>query len=289
MPGYFADRYAFGLLRSPRDIGRVAVPRLTEADVAARSETLRRACVPVRSLSGWRADADEATRLSPFYGEIRDQWREFSREIGLPRGVADLSDARAETWREVFDRSVFYPRPPAITGPSYFERLSVTERELIRARFGTRSPIDFFCLMQQVHETVHLHQTGEPLLNEVVQAGLWIAFLERSGLTSFQRTSTTGGWLVREAAVVRDHPWIVPTAVDANLDTARLIDHIGTGATYFACCAWAHRFDRGDFRYSDYLDGLNAILSRRGSKWSGAQIRRLLRSPASSAINLQRA
>ena len=166
-------------------------------------------------------------------------------------------DATECTWREVFDQTVFYPRGPAIPGAIFHDLISDQDRLAIKCHYGPHAPIDFYCFIQQVHETVHMTQIGEPLLNEIVQASLWIEFLDRNpDLWTFQRNSQTGRSAVRETSLIRKLPEFWRCAIDAGLDTATMIDNCGVPGTYFVLCLWANRFDAKLVRYAGYLSGV---------------------------------
>jgi hypothetical protein len=166
------------------------------------------------------------------------------------------------------DDSVFYPGPPVFRGATFIDALSETAAGDVLTQVGPDGVVDFFCFMLQVHETVHRHQTGEPLLNEVVQAALWSKFLSEESMWSFQRD--TRGSLVREAALAAHFPLLADAAAAARLDTAEMITAIAVDNTYFACCLLACRFDTGSLRYSDYLARLSQLLTHR---WDSATTR----------------
>jgi hypothetical protein len=163
------------------------------------------------------------------------------------------------TWADVFAGSVFFPRPPVFLGATFWDQLSDKARRSLVNEYGPSAPIDFFCFILQVHETVHTAQVGEPLLNEVVQAALWIDFLDAHDLWAFQ-TGADGAPLVREHHLVRDHSTLAASALAAGLDTAVMVDGIAPTDAYVNCCAAAARFDRGLMRYAEYLDLTSKIL-----------------------------
>ncbi len=51
---------------------------------------------------------------------------------------------------------------------------------------------NFYFLMMVCHEQSHLMQKGEPILNEIAHAILWIDFVPEQGLKPFQVNSETG-------------------------------------------------------------------------------------------------
>jgi len=262
LPGYFVDRYAFGLRRWPALISRPAMPGFPrDHTVRQRADILRRFLRPSRALGDWQANPDEPTSLSPFYGHLRRMWSDFAHAKALPKALLDVPDATQWTWLDVFNDLVFYPRRPAIPGPIFADLIDERDREVARVQFGGGWAIDFYCFMQQVHETIHRAQTGEPLFNEVVQASLWIAFLDRHPqLWLLQRNTRTGACAVREIATVRSNPWLADSAVACGLDTARLVDERFDDGTYFGCCHLASRFDANKINYSAYLDHVSRLL-----------------------------
>lgn len=287
-PGYFLDRHAFARLRHPLHITANPAPGFDPHKWQDRTKLLELFCVPARTLGGWRPEADQPTGVGGFYQQLRSWWKAFGTRIGLPREVSDLMDAAASTWREVFDQSIFYPRGPAIPGATFHDLISDEDRQVIRNHYGGQAPVDFYCFIQQVHEAVHVVQTGEPLLNEVVQASLWVEFLDRNpALWTFQRNSQNGRSAVRELALVRRLPDLWERAIDAELDAAALTDNIGAPGTYFVLCLWANRFDAKLLRYASYLSGVAQAFALSGSD---EQVRylasRLLR--ARTAQRLQR-
>ena len=262
LPGYFVDRYAFGMLRWPALIFRPAMPGFPRDHTARqRADILRRFLRPSHALGGWQANPEEPTSLSPFYGHLRCMWSDFAQAKALPIGLLDVSDATQWTWLDVFNDSVFYPRRPAIPGPVFADLIDDQDRKAARDQFGDGWAIDFYCFMQQVHESIHTAQTGEPLLNEVVQASLWIAFLDHyPELWVLQRNTRTGVCAVREIAAVSSNPWLADSAVASGLDTARLVDERFDDGTYFRCCHLANKFDASKIKYSLYLDHVSRLL-----------------------------
>lgn len=264
MPGYFADRYAYELLLSPMRPTRAASPRLSKRDTRRpRHEYLSECLLPAVNLDGWTPVLHAPTGVGEFYDELRERWSSHCERVSLPMAVARLGDARALTWLEVFDASVFYPRPPVFRGATYWDSLPEFRRRRITDQHGPGSPVDFYCFMQQVHETIHLVQVGEPLLNEIVQAAIWVEFLDKSNLWDFQRRGD-GSSLVREEKVVRRLDGLADLAVRTGLDTAALVDSVAPSGSYADCLAVARLFDRGQVRYSVYLDLVSNVLAGAG-------------------------
>jgi hypothetical protein len=262
LPEYFVDRYAFSMPKWSALIFRPPMPGFPRDHTAhQRADILRRFLRPSRALGGWQANPEEPTSLTPFYGCLRAMWSDFARAKALPTGLLDIPDATHWTWLDVFNDSVFYPRRPAIPGPVFADLIDERDREVARDQFGDGWAIDFYCFMQQVHESIHRAQTGEPLLNELVQASLWIAFLDHNPeLWVLQRNTRTGACAVREMAAVSSNPWLADSAVASGLDTARLVDERFDDGAYFRCCHLAYKFDANKIKYSSYLDHISRLL-----------------------------
>lgn len=280
MPSYFVDRYAFASLRWPLSIELRSVGSFASATVPDRNAFLRRCVTPCSALGGWTPDPELPTELGTLYAQLRAQWRQFATAMQLPPRIHELTNAEGMTWRSVFDESVFVPRGPAIPGANFFDAVSEADRRFVLGTFGPAAVADFFCFMLQVHEGLHFVQTGEPLLNELIQASIWIAFLDRHPeLWRFQRNSETHRSCVREESLARQHPSLLEAAVPSGLDTAITIDRLSGDGAYFACCAWAHRFDSGRLRYSGYVRAISDLLelSTKRPRWA-LETRRALRS-----------
>lgn len=265
LPGYFSDRFAF--MAAHRGASSVEYEEAPGFDVESALysylETVRAALRPTHSLNGWAVDLHRQAELTDFYESLIRRWNEFAVGLSLPSALTRLESLGQLTWHEIFERSIFFPRAPVISGPNFFDLLANSDREAARRRFGANAPIDFFCFMQQVHETIHAAQTGEPLLNEVVQAALWVRFLNDAGdLWCLQRNSATGRRCIAEAAVVDAHPTLVRWAVHAGLDTYRLVTANAVPGAYNLLCLWAHSMDRRRIRYREYLEGVRLALTR---------------------------
>lgn len=162
LPGYFVDRYSFALLGDD-GVAPVAGPGFNAALLFERRvDVVRRNLRSCAALGGWAPDPATHVDVGEFYAELRHRWFEFASAAGMPVATATLADARSMRWVELFDQSVFVPRGPAIPGAVYFDRLPPAQQSRVQQEFGPRSPIDFYCLMQQVG-----------LLHGLVTSDLW--------------------------------------------------------------------------------------------------------------------
>ena len=257
LPDYFVDRYAarrHPLLAGPwATFEAKAVPSRPPAARAWKA-VLR----PSDRLDGWIPKPESLTQVGRLYRRLACDWKQFVSDQGLPPAAGVLPDASVLTWAEILHRSVHYPGPPVFAGANYLDALSQDQAQHLLAQYGARGAIDFFCFMAQVHEHMHFLQTGEPLLNEVVQAATWTAFLSNRDYAFFQGGDDLG--LVREYRVVSRQPRLLAAAIDSSLDTAATVRRLGVDGTYFACCALACAFDLGRIRYGGYLDKLDSLL-----------------------------
>lgn len=259
LPGYFVDRYAFREL--PFQLSSPPEPHLFRPPISDRARYLASIVKPANRLGGWAPLPEGDTDPSDFYGFLVRQWAGYCRRIGLPDEVASLRDARLMKWGQVLNDTIFYPAPPVFKGATFIDALDDASAGAILPSVGIAGVIDFYCFMLQVHETVHRHQTGEPLLNEVVQAALWARFLSEESLWTFQRGAN--GSLVREITITSRHEMLVDSAAAVGLDTAAMITSTAAGNAYFACCLLANRFDHGVMRYAEYLERLDQLLVAR--------------------------
>lgn len=259
MPGYFADRYSWQLTRR-----RPRLPALRHdlgACLADRRSLVERSLVPTVALGGWTATLDQLAELGPRYPEWRDTWHQFAIDRDLPTDAHKLPDMVGQPWLALFDDSVYYPRAPVLTGPTFLDRMTVDQRERLARRYGNNASIDLFCLMHQIHERLHRVQVGEPLLNEVVVAGLWSEFLHYSNLEAFQSPGDAGPPCIQELPVLRAAFDLIDVVVENSLDTHAAFETARQLAGYRALLRLAARHDQGVIRYRQYLADAAAILS----------------------------
>jgi hypothetical protein len=258
MPGYFLDRYAYQVAKHGI---RPEMPGFDVGAALARfREVVDQSWVPAEALNGWRPSTDQRVEPGPFYGDLGRGWEQYVHDRHLPDSIATVPDAGRLTWEEIAMDSVFYPRPPAIPGANYLDYLAPQDIDEILRRWGEQSAKDFFCFMLQVHEKIHSLQTGEPLVNEVVQCAVWSGFLDYSRLWVFQRNSQTDYRLPLEYDAVAAAPWLLDSIQAAHFDSLRAFSQVGSADTYIALCGLAEAFDRGEFRYKAYVSEATKVL-----------------------------
>src|SRR5207248_9292335 len=104
--------------------------------LVSRDQVIERFRRPTVSLKGWMPELDSPTGLGDAYFEFLSLWRDFVGRHNLFTKPFDLPDRSKDTWRAVFDDSVFYPRPPAIACANFFDLLGHRNRRAIIIRWG---------------------------------------------------------------------------------------------------------------------------------------------------------
>ncbi len=264
LPGYFADRLAAAVLAGRADLAEDWVHAhhaRWPATTAEYHQRLQQCWVPTHSLGGWVPTPAQPPRDSAFSRWLRDRWRTYVANQRLPTELTDVEAADGTTWASLSQRSVFYPLTPALPGANYLDTLSDADRAEAVGRFGPTAPVDFFCFMLQVHENAHLHQVGEPLLNEVLQAAMWVGFIDAEDLWCLQQNSQTGRSCCLELDLVRDQPGLLELS-SVSVDSAVSFSRAWSYERYLELCAWSHCFDMGAVRYGEYLRGVGNLLAR---------------------------
>jgi hypothetical protein len=263
LPGYFVDRYALLVCAGRSDLAASAINAQIEDWATSEPEyadRIQQNWVPTDSLAGWVPTDDDPPADTPFGLWLRDCWAAYVTELNLPAAIADVAPVSGESWLSLTRRSVFYPSLPAIPGANYFDFLDESDRQAAVSRFGPTAAIDFFVFMLQVHENGHLIQIGEPLTNEILQAAIWVGFLDKEDLWSLQRNSITGRSCCLELALVRAHPDLLRLPA-ITYDSAISFSTTYSYPAYLLVGAWGHCFDSGGLRYGQYLDGVRVILT----------------------------
>jgi hypothetical protein len=259
LPGYFCDRYAYAVAAGRPSL---EMPGFDAVMGPSRfSELVTATWQPCEALGGWVPPTEEVATLGEFYDQLLADWTMFARSNGLPSKLAALQSARGQRWIDIAADSVFFPHAPAIPGANYFDFLSPDDQRRVIQASGPNAPIDFFCFMLQVHEAVHRCQVGEPLFNEIVQAAVWMRFLDECDYWRMQRNTSTGRICVLEFDAVRAHGWIFDAALQAGFDTAVLFKQSQMDKKYGEACAVAAQFDAGELRYRGYLRAIANLLT----------------------------
>lgn len=196
-PPFFIDKYSFrrwiAHATSTEATELVSVPETDFSKLfVAYDETVRQSVVGSKILGTEAPAVDEPITRSSFLDDQFGAWRSH-----LARNGIDLSDDVIDWYfsvplLEVYRNSVFYPRFPVLWGPNYFGRIADQDRTHILETYGDGAVWDFYFLMMVCHEQSHLMQKGEPILNEIAHAILWIDFVLEQDLKPFQVNSDTG-------------------------------------------------------------------------------------------------
>jgi hypothetical protein len=196
-PSFFIDKYSFRIwlahTTSTDGTALVSVPETDFSQLfAAYDETVRQSVVGSKLLGTNAPAVDEPVVRSTFLDDQFGAWQSHlaCNGIDLPSDVIDWYFS--VPLLEVYCNSVFYPRFPVLWGPNYFGKISDQDREHILQTYGEGAVWDFYFLMMVCHEQSHLMQKGEPILNEIAHAILWIDFVLEQGLKPFQVNSDTG-------------------------------------------------------------------------------------------------
>lgn len=268
IPSYFIDRYAYRIYEANLH-GRQ--PHLNfhifrEGTTEAWHTLLRQTLVGVPALSLPPPDPTDTIPSNGLLSSMLATWRRYlqAKEILVPH--AAFGDPSGMTWAEFFSRSPYYPRRPAIAGPTFFERLHLSEQRELLARVAPADVMALYVFLVQVHEEMHTLQTGEPLLGEINLACLWSDFLDTHDLWWWQRSVALGTCFNVE------HPWISTTEMRMYLERQMALDTFDgirnkypkapglAEAEYDRLCYLGSRFDRGELKYARYLELATQVL-----------------------------
>ena len=196
-PPFFIDKYSFRswLANATQEIMSelVDVPEVDFSNLfLSYDDTVRESVVGSKILGIEAPSVDASVTRSVFLDEQFGAWQKHlsNNGIDLPTGIIDWYFS--VPMLEVYRNSVFYPRFPVLWGPNYFSRIADQDRDHIVKTYGESAVWDFYFLMMVCHEQSHLMQKGEPVLNEIAHAILWIDFVLEHGLKPFQVNSETG-------------------------------------------------------------------------------------------------
>lgn len=196
-PPFFIDKYSFrSWLVQAASTENAELASVPETDFsklfAAYDETVRQSVVGSKILGTKAPAVDEPIIRSSFLDDQFGAWQSHLSRNGIDLPSETIDWYFSVPLLEVYRNSVFYPRFPVLWGPNYFGRIADQDREHILQTYGEGPVWDFYFLMMVCHEQSHLMQKGEPILNEIAHAILWIDFVLEQGLKPFQINSGTG-------------------------------------------------------------------------------------------------
>lgn len=196
-PQFFIDKYGFRSWFTEVVPGTkselTSIPEIDFSSLfVSYDETVRRSVVGSKILSTKAPSVDEPVYRSVFLNEQFGAWQRHLLRNGIDLPSESVDWYFSVPLLEVYRNSVFYPRIPVLWGPNYFGRISDQDRDYILKTHGEGAVWDFYFLMMVCHEQSHLLQKGEPILNEIAHAILWIDFVLEQKLRPFQVNSETG-------------------------------------------------------------------------------------------------
>lgn len=196
-PHFFIDKYSFrswlGETVSNARGELISVPEVDfSSQFASYEGTVRQSVVGSKVLGTNAPNVDEPIVRSSFLDEQFGAWRSHLARNGIDLPSETVDWYFSVPLLEVYRNSVFYPRFPVLWGPNYFGRIADQDRKHIIETYGEGVVWDFYFLMMVCHEQSHLMQKGEPILNEIAHAILWIDFVLEQCLKPFQVNSDTG-------------------------------------------------------------------------------------------------
>ncbi len=195
-PPFFIDKYSFrSWLAEVIPTTKLEFTNIPEIDFSSlfvsHDETVRQSVVGSKILNTKAPSVDEPVQRSVFLDEQFGAWQRHLLRNGIALPSESVDWYFSVPLLEVYRNSVFYPRFPVLWGPNYFGRISDQDRDHILKTYGEGAVWDFYFLMMVCHEQSHLLQKGEPILNEIAHAILWIDFVLEQGLKPFQVNSET--------------------------------------------------------------------------------------------------
>lgn len=194
---FFIDKYSFRRwLKHWDPATQMEFTGIPETDFlslfGSYNETVRQSVVGSKILGTNAPSVDEPVTRSMFLDDQFGAWQSHLSRNGIELSSSVIDWYFSVPLLEVYRNSVFYPRFPVLWGPNYFGRIADQDQEHILRTYGKGAVWDFYFLMMVCHEQSHLLQKGEPILNEIAHAILWIDFVLESGLRPFQVNTVTG-------------------------------------------------------------------------------------------------
>lgn len=196
-PAFFIDRYSFRSWLAntvpTSSAEHITVPEINFSNLfESYDEKVRKSVVGSKILGTKAPPVDEPVHRSQFLDKFFSAWQKHLANNGIDLPAETIDWYFTVPLLEVYRNSVFYPRFPVLWGPNYFGKIADCDREYILSNYGESAVWDFYFLMMVCHEQSHLMQKGEPILNEITHAILWIDFVLEQGLKPFQVNSETG-------------------------------------------------------------------------------------------------
>lgn len=194
---FFIDKYSFrSWVAQEVPATKLDLTSVPETDFSALfgsyDETVRQSVVGSKILGTKAPIVDEPVVRSAFLDDQFGAWQAHLSCNGIDLPSETIDWYFSVPLLEVYRNSVFYPRFPVLWGPNYFGRIADQDREHIIQTYGESAVWDFYFLMMVCHEQSHLMQKGEPILNEIAHAILWVDYVLEQGLKPFQVNSDTG-------------------------------------------------------------------------------------------------
>ena len=261
-PAFFIDRCGFrhwlssvsGVVSSEY----ISIPEIDFRELfESYDDTVRKSIVGSKVLGTGAPHVDECVRRSQFLDDCFSDWQQHLARHGINLPTETIDWYFSVPLHEVYRNSVFYPRHPVLWGPNYYGRIAGSDREHILSHYGDGAVWDFYFLMMVCHEQSHLMQKGEPILNEIAHAILWIDFVLERGLKPFQVNSATGKTCNIEAPYILDRVESL-RGVDFHLlfeDNMKYFDQEVTVCQYSHFVALTFLVHAGVLRYR-YLTNL---------------------------------
>ncbi|MBV6896581.1 hypothetical protein [Xanthomonas euvesicatoria] len=265
-PAYMIDRLGFRLYildRCNKKIDDIFAQDLAILEQSWESRTIAQSHgAPDIGLGP--VSIDEIIRPDHLWQKLLEKWRDFARQFfDLPHHL--FLQPAGVTWREFMRSSILYPfYPPAIEGPSFFNRATKQDKERIISLGGECPVTSLYGFLLQVHEDMHKIQRGDPLLNEFILAWLWNRFLDAEDQWFWQRNSATNESFNLESRWVKTVHWSREDLQVLMDDTA--LGFSGFDHTRYDCvCTLTWLFDSKAIRYEAYLDLLTSLIIGKNS------------------------
>jgi hypothetical protein len=217
---------------------------------------------------------------SKFRSALFLKWNEFIKSFDIDLGQNYGKDPTNIYWFEYFQNSCLFPKRPAMWGPTYFYKLSLSQQNFLIDNYGVQGIMDFFIFMLQVHEESHIYQKGEPMLSEFLHSWIWCKFIKEAELEIFQINAETS------FSCNIEREWTTRINFTKS-DVKKLFQDTYLGSTsyftnsiaYTNICYTAFMFDSKKINYSTYLDTITTIfINRNLPQWHDNFQEKMIRS-----------